>query len=585
MRTNTRVEFGLYDVTARGDSAPSCTTAKPFCNLGRDLLLESVPSQNKYGTLESEQWLMDGSFSFFPEVPEQYFWGLWSTTQSDKIGVFADPPVLDITFTQDHSSSGLTLHFYSPTEDWASRIKIQWFSQDGGLISTALFYPDSVDYYCAKKVENYRRIRIHFLETNHPGRYLKLAGIDYGVYLHFSSHEIVEAHVLEECDPLSSEISINTLNVSLYNKEGRFSILNPEGYFDVLQHKQKFTVWEDVKQDARSTGSVSYCMGTFYLSDWSNSGDTLADFSAVDAIGLLDGAPFDGGIYDTTAAELAEAILTGYSYTMDGSLAAERVQGYIAAGTRREALQQLAFAIGAVVDCSRGELIRIAPAPSKVSGMITYDRKLQDGSKVTLNPLITAVAVTAHRYMPGEATEELYRDTLDPGIYRVTFNAPAVVDSLTVTGAELTESGVNLCTLTVAKAGEVCVTGRKYTDSTVVLRRTAANLPPNAQDNELTVTDATLVGPSRAEAVAVRVLEHYAQRYEQNFSMVAGDEKLADRLIIQSFGGEMVRGVLTKLEFDLTGGFLADAKVIGRRLTSNAAAYAGEIHAGERSLI
>lgn len=585
MRTNTRVEFCLYDVTARGDSAPSCTTAKPFCNLGRDLLLESVPSQNKYGTLESEQWLMDGSFSFFPEVPEQYFWGLWSTTQSDKNGVFADPPVLDITFTQDHSSSGLTLHFYIPTDDWASRIKIQWFSQDGGLISTALFYPDAVDYYCAKKVENYRRIRIHFLETNRPGRYLKLAGIDYGVYLHFSGHEIVEAHVLEECDPLSSEISINTLNVSLYNKEGRFSILNPEGYFDVLQHKQKFTVWEDVKQDARSTGSVSYCMGTFYLSDWSNSGDTLADFSAVDAIGLLDGAPFDGGIYDTTAAELAEAILTGYSYTLDGSLAAERVQGYIAAGTRRGALQQLAFAIGAVVDCSRGELIRIAPAPSKASGMITYDRKLQDGSKVTLNPLITAVAVTAHRYLPGEATEELYRDTLDPGIYRVTFNAPAVVDSLTVTGAELTESGVNLCTLTVAKAGEVCVTGRKYTDSTVVLRRTAANLPPNAQDNELTVTDATLVGPSRAEAVAVRVLEHYAQRYEQNFSMVAGDEKLADRLIIQSFGGEMVRGVLTKLEFDLTGGFLADAKVIGRRLTSNAAAYAGEIHAGERSLI
>lgn len=585
MRTNTRVEFGLYDVTARGDSAPSCTTAKPFCNLGRDLLLESVPSQNKYGTLESEQWLMDGSFSFFPEVPEQYFWGLWSTTQSDKNGVFADPPVLDITFTQDHSSSGLTLHFYIPTDDWASRIKIQWFSQDGGLISTALFYPDAVDYYYAKKVENYRRIRIHFLETNRPGRYLKLAGIDYGVYLHFSGHEIVEAHVLEECDPLSSEISINTLNVSLYNKEGRFSILNPEGYFDVLQHKQKFTVWEDVKQDARSTGSVSYCMGTFYLSDWSNSGDTLADFSAVDAIGLLDGAPFDGGIYDTTAAELAEAILTGYSYTLDGSLAAERVQGYIAAGTRRGALQQLAFAIGAVVDCSRGELIRIAPAPSKASGMITYDRKLQDGSKVTLNPLITAVAVTAHRYLPGEATEELYRDTLDPGIYRVTFNAPAVVDSLTVTGAELTESGVNLCTLTVAKAGEVCVTGRKYTDSTVVLRRTAANLPPNAQDNELTVTDATLVGPSRAEAVAVRVLEHYAQRYEQNFSMVAGDEKLADRLIIQSFGGEMVRGVLTKLEFDLTGGFLADAKVIGRRLTSNAAAYAGEIHAGERSLI
>ena len=103
---------------------------------------------------------------------------------------------------------------------------------------------------------------------------------------------------------------------------------------------------------------------------------------------------------------------------------------------------------------------------------------------------------------------------------------------------------------------------------------------------ELTVTDATLVSPDRAAAVANRVLDYYAQRYEQTFRMIAGDEKLADRLIVQSFGGEMVRGVLTKLEFDLTGGFLADAKVVGRRLSDTAAAYAGnEIHAGERSLI
>lgn len=586
MRTNTRVEFGLYDVTARGDSSPACDAAQPFCSLRRDLLVEAVPSQVKYGTLESRQWLMDGSFSFFPEVPEAYFWGLWSAVQSGESGAFTDPPVLDIQFSQAHSSSGLTLHFYAPTGDWASKLKIQWYGADGGLLASALFTPDAVDFYCAKKVDRYCRIRLTFLETNHPGRYLKLAGLDYGVYLHFAGDEIVKAHVLEECDPLSAEISINTLGLTLYNKEGRFSILNPEGYFDVLQHKQKLTVWEDVRPEARSTSSTSYCMGTFYLSDWENSGDTLADFTAVDAVGLLDGAPYDGGVYDTTAEALAADILDGYSYTLDEELAAERVQGYLAAGTRREALQQLAFAIGAVVDCSRSDLIRISPAPARASGMIAYDRKFQDGSKVTLNPLITAVAVTAHRYQAEDAASELYKDTLEPGTYQVTFSAPAVADSLTVTGATLAGRGVNRCTLTVAKAGEVCVTGHKYVDSTIVLRRAAANLPPNAQDNELTVTDATLVSPDRATAVANRVLDYYAQRYEQTFRMIAGDEKLADRLIVQSFGGEMVRGVLTKLEFDLTGGFVADAKVVGRRLSGTAAAYAGdEIHAGERSLI
>lgn len=586
MRTNTRVEFGLYDVTARGDSSPACDAAQPFCSLRRDLLVEAVPSQVKYGTLESRQWLMDGSFSFFPEVPEAYFWGLWSAVQSGESGAFTDPPVLDIQFSQAHSSSGLTLHFYAPTGDWASKLKIQWYGADGGLLASALFTPDAVDFYCAKKVDRYCRIRLTFLETNHPGRYLKLAGLDYGVYLHFAGDEIVKAHVLEECDPLSAEISINTLGLTLYNKEGRFSILNPEGYFDVLQHKQKLTVWEDVRPEARSTSSTSYCMGTFYLSDWENSGDTLADFTAVDAVGLLDGAPYDGGVYDTTAGALAADILDGYSYTLDEELAAERVQGYLAAGTRREALQQLAFAIGAVVDCSRSDLIRISPAPARASGMIAYDRKFQDGSKVTLNPLITAVAVTAHRYQAEDAASELYKDTLESGTYQVTFSAPAVADSLTVTGATLAGRGVNRCTLTVAKAGEVCVTGRKYVDSTIVLRRAAANLPPNAQDNELTVTDATLVSPDRATAVANRVLDYYAQRYEQTFRMIAGDEKLADRLIVQSFGREMVRGVLTKLEFDLTGGFVADAKVVGRRLSGTAAAYAGdEIHAGERSLI
>ena len=172
--------------------------------------------------------------------------------------------MLNIRFDKNHSSSGLTLHFYSPTDDWASKVKIQWYDANDGVLAVTMFTPDAVDYYCAHKVENYRRIQLMFLETNKPGRYLKLAGIDYGVYLHFSGEEIIKAHVLEECDPLSAEVSINTLNLTLFNQEGRFSILNPEGYFDVLQHRQKLTVWEDVRRSAHDTSTTSYCMGTFY---------------------------------------------------------------------------------------------------------------------------------------------------------------------------------------------------------------------------------------------------------------------------------------------------------------------------------
>ena len=580
MRTNTRVEFGLYDVTARGDSVPSSTDTRGFCDLSSDLLLDKVPALPLYGTLETRQFLMDGSYSLFPDSPSGQFWGLWSSQLSDESGRFASPPVLQIRFSKTHSSSGLMLHFYAPTEDWASELTIQWYGSDGGLLTTAVFTPDAVDYYCARKVENYRSIVLTFTATNHPGRYLKLSGLDYGKFLTFEGAEVVEAHILEEINPLSDELSINTLNLTLFNRKGDFSILNPDGVFDVLQHKQKFTVWEDVRENTRSTEIVSHNMGTFYLSDWENTSDTLASFTAVDAIGLLDSAPFNGGVYN-----LAAEVLDGYEYELDAALATESISGYLPIDTRRTALQQIAFAVGAVVDCSRSDKIKIFPAPERSSGLITYQRKFSDGNKVTLKPLITGVSVTSHRYTAGAETEELYKDELVAGTHQITFSSPALADSLAVTGGTLVERGTNYCNVTVTTPGEVVVTGQKYIETTTVLQQTASNLPPNAQDNVLTVTDATLVSPDRAEALAQRILTYYAQRYEQTFRMLAGTEVLADMLIVESFGGEMVRGQLEKMEFDLTGGYRADVRVTGRRLSLGADAYTGEIYAGERSLI
>ncbi len=133
------------------------------------------------GTLETRQWLMDGSFLFFPETPRQYFWGFWSTEQSNGNGAFANPPVLNIRFDKNHSSSGLTLHFYSPTDDWASKVKIQWYDANDGLLAVAMFTPDAVDYYCACKVKT-AAFSWRFWRRTAGG--LKLAGIDYGVYLH-----------------------------------------------------------------------------------------------------------------------------------------------------------------------------------------------------------------------------------------------------------------------------------------------------------------------------------------------------------------------------------------------------------------
>lgn len=580
MRTNTRVHFGLYDVTARGDSFPISEQSQPFCDLERDLLTESVPALTKYGTLENRQFLMDGSFSLFPDDPTPEYWGLWSLTQSGSDGRFDEPPVLEISFTQEHSSAGLTLHFYEPTEDWASDVLIQWYGSNEELLGTGRFAPNAVDYYCAKKVEGYRRVKITFLATSRPGRYLKLAALDYGVSMTFAGDEVVTAHVLESIDPLASELTINTLDLTLFNKDGAFSILNPDGVFDVLQHKQKFTVYEDVR-DGKEI--VTHNMGTFYLSDWENSSDTLASFTATDAVGLLDSAPYEGGLYDgTTAASLAADILAGYDYDLETALQQETVRGYLPACTRREALQQFAFSLGAVVDCSRSDKIRIYRAPTRPSSLITYRRKWL-GPKVTLRPLITGVEITAHQYVRDAETSELYRDTLSPGEHTISFSDPCQATGCT--GGELVISGTNSAVVRVSQEGEVTVTGYKYQDQQTIVARRATDLPANAQDNVLQVSDATLVHPGNAPALAEHILDYYAGRYEQNFTMLAGAEVLADMVVVESFGGEKVRGDIEQMEFDLTGGFVADTLVVGRRLNTTAEAYTSEIRAGERSLI
>ncbi|MFR5908836.1 MAG: hypothetical protein ACLUFT_11025 [Gemmiger formicilis] len=75
-------------------------------------------------------------------------------------------------------------------------------------------------------------------------------------------------------------------------------------------------------------------------------------------------------------------MLNGYSHTLDEELAAERVR--IPAAVRGGGFAAPP-AIGAVVDCSRSDLIRIS-CPARASGMIAYDRKIPRWRKVTLNP-------------------------------------------------------------------------------------------------------------------------------------------------------------------------------------------------------
>lgn len=579
MQTDARIEFSFVDTTARADSTPACADAQPWCSVKADLCTETIPPRPKYGTLEPRQCLMDGSFELFPDAPKGKFWGLWSRQQSDADGCFAVPLVLDIRFSNPHTSAGLTLHFEGLTDDFCTDVQIEWYAA-AELIRRARFAPDAADFICRCKVENYTRLCVTFRKTNKPQRYLKLAGIDYGERCIFSGGDIIEENILEEIDPLSDCISINTLGFTLCDRAGRFDLLNPDSAFDALQDRQTLTVYEDVRQNGKEH---TVRMGTFYLSSWKNPSRAVAAFQAVDAVGLLDTERFDGGMYNTTAGQLAKEILQGYPYALAAEFAAQTIRGWLAIGSKRDALQQLAFALGAVVDCSRSQIIRIEPLAQRPSKLIGIDRKLEGESEGSLRTLVTGASVTAHRYIPAADISELYKDTLDTGTHRIEFSAPAA--ELAAQGGEILQSNCNYAIVRVSKAGEVRITGRKYEDAKSVVSCYAAGLPPDARKNEVSVQNATLVDPARAGRIAQHILELKADRVEQSCRIVLEDELPADMVIVES-GKERVRGIICSADIDLAGGFAARLKIIGTRLQTTADAYSGgEIYLGERSLM
>ena len=569
----TQIAFGLYDVTAKADSSPTATDKQLFVNMS-DLLLDELEAP-KYATLEQDLFLLDGSFKLFPDAPVGLEWGLWSLSMSDASGAFANPPMLAVGFTENHSSLGLTLHFSPTTGDWASEVRVRWYDALDNLITTALFHPDRAVCFLEHKVDNYRRLEIDFLKTSKPYRYLKLAAIDYGLTRVFEGDELVNARVLEEVDILSAQISINTLEFQLHSNNANFSILNPKGVFSLLQQRQRLDVTQLVN------GEPLY-MGAYFLDEWENSTENDIKMKAVDWIGLLDRTTFYGGIYENVmASDLVSEILdeTETPYELDASLADVEISGHIPICTHREALQQVAFAIGAVVDCSRSDVVNLYPAPERPSVRISYGRKFI-GQKLKLKALVTGVDVTAHKYALGIEETELFKDELEPGEYEIVFLSPA--HDLAITGGSILESNANYARIGVTVAGEVVLTGKEYINNQQVIRKRMANLPAGTAPNVLSIEEATLVSPALARDVAARVFDYYQLRHENEFEMLTDRESVSDMVVVDSMNRERLRGMIESLDIDLTGGFLSKTKVVGVRIETIAGYYTGELYAGDQ---
>lgn len=542
-----KIRYGLLDVTAADDAISRCNDAQPFSDVQATNTpdLDSLPV-NPWATLELNQWTLDGTKKEWPDRPKDENFGLWSRQMSDENGRFDEPIALTIEFTERHTSEGLTVSFRADSGDYPSDMQVEYYRGEE-LILFREYKPDATVYFAEGQAEDYTRIVMIFRGTNLPHRYLKLTEIKYGSIKVFDENSIISADIYEEVDRTGAELSINTLEFMIHTED--FQLLDPTGIYKMLQQKQAITAAQ-----YNDDGTVTD-FGTFFLEEPSSEDDDTTTLSCVDFLGVIDKTDFMGGIYvNKNAGELWDEIMASAEvaeneHEITEELRNKSVTGWIPICSHRAALQQWAFAVGAVVDCSRGKQIRAYKPETESCGTITHDDKFM-GHSVKLKALVTGVTVTTHKYVPESDVSTAFEGTLSAGTHVVTFGSPYA--GITVSGAQLISGGENHAVVEVSAAGDVIISGKKYEDSTGIVGVYATDLPANAKPNVVSVSDeATLVNAENARAIAQRLFDYYQNRYTDEGEIILTNQQAGQIWNMNSLNGRDLLGSIDSMEIDL----------------------------------
>ena len=562
METRSEISFGLVDVNAKNDLTATAEDKQPFVKM-TDLALEGV-TPPPVATGEYKYWRLDKSFIAFPDNPELISWGLWSLSMSNADGVFETPIVLNLDFEGLHSSMGISFEFNPYGPDYCTDLNIKWY-KDTELLFDLDFQPDRWNYSAMQKVENFNKIVVTFKKMNKSHRYLKVQNIIYGILKYFTDKELTDASTECETDITGETIPYNKLTFSIYSLNNEFNIFNPQGVYTLLQKKQQLNV----------TGFINdfrVSLGTFFVDEMSqNDKDQTIKIEANDAIAIMDGTYFNGGIYKNKKASklVGELMLdAGFGYILDDALGNELITGYIPYTTHREALQMIAFALRAYVDTSRLGVVTIKKSPvidNSVELQINNDRKYN--SKVRYDKYVSGVDVTVYEYTTdrSEAKQEVFKGIVKAGTNFITFSNPVEVDTISTSAGTILKKGVNFCELKVGEKKEVTISAYEYVENTQIVSYRSPEILAGEKENILEKSGCTLINVSNALDVAKHVYDIAQLRIKQTFSVLPYRAEETPGLLIgvQNDFEASRKAIITKTKTDIFNGILTQIETKG----------------------
>lgn len=297
-------------------------------------------------------------------------------------------------------------------------------------------------------------------------------------------------------------------------------------------------------------------VGVYYLQTVERVGSAAYTLSALSALGRLITMRHVGGIYTgQTVAEVVPQICGPVEVMIESVYASRQLYGYLPYSnpdtktgngrSARDNLSQVLFAIGASLGTDENGVMRVEKLWDGVSATITADQINEDSCATVYETPVSAVEITEHQWVKSQDTVTLFEGTAEDGAL-VTFEDPA--HSLTAEGFAITEQGDNYAILS---AGTGTLTGKSYNHLTRIVRRTVTD---GAEENVVTVSDATLVSLTNSVDVAKRMADYYRHRETIRVDVEPGTER-AGRVvqIFHPWDKKMVQACVESRETVISG--------------------------------
>jgi hypothetical protein len=353
-KTNGRVTFEIIDTTAYNNTV---TVSDRTLFSREDQISNRERNMSyKYGSMERNHWLMDGSFVIVPKPQEveedKAEVGWWSYWVSDANGVFSTKPVITITMDEVVSSLGITITFDTLLGETAKDFDVKVYDEAGGMIHQWFFSNNQKPVVVLDEIyDNYKKVEVTISKWSKGNHRARISEIDFGITQEYTGEKLIDMKIIEEMDLLGSTMPSNELQFKVDNFDRAFNIINPEGFYRFIQTGQEVKAYIGVKtnDDEETDIFEEVLMGTFYMTEWkSDLGALTTTFTARDLINTLETKPeYKSEIVKPNLYDLAVDLFTHSGitrYQLDDRLKDFASLGFLEPINPRTALQHIAIA-------------------------------------------------------------------------------------------------------------------------------------------------------------------------------------------------------------------------------------------------